>query len=91
VHPPLRITVPDESLADALRRRLRSFEVEAKPVGRRVDLEIALRDRNPERRINDVLRTVDRWLVSSGVASVQVHLDGNTYTLHAPVEEEASA
>jgi hypothetical protein len=91
VHPPLRITVPDESLADALRRRLRSFEVEAKPVGGRVDLEIALRDRNPERRINDVLRTVDRWLVSSGVASVQVHLDGNTYTLHAPVEEEASA
>jgi len=91
VHPPLRITVPDESLADALRRRLRSFDVETRPVDGQIDLEVALRDRNPERRINDVLKTVDRWLVSSGVASVQVHLDGSTYTLHAPVEEEASA
>ena len=91
MHPPLRITVPDESLADALRRRLRSFEVEARPVSGRIDLEIALRERNPERRINDVLKTVDEWLVSSGVVSVQVHLDGNTYTLHAPVEEKASA
>jgi hypothetical protein len=91
VHPPLRITVPDESLADALRRRLRSFGVETRPVDGHIDLEVALRDRNPERRINDVLRTVDRWLVSSGVAFVQVHLDGNTYTLHAPIEEEASA
>jgi hypothetical protein len=91
VHPPLRITVPDESLADALRRRLRSFDVETRPVDGQIDLEVALRDRNPERRINDVLKTVDRWLVSSGVASVQVQLDGNTYTLHAPVEEEASA
>jgi len=91
VHPPLRITVPDESLADALRRRLRSFDVETRPVDGQIDLEVALRDRNPERRNNDVLKTVDRWLVSSGVASVQVHLDGSTYTLHAPVEEEASA
>ena len=91
MHPPLRITVPDESLADALRRRLRSFDVETRPVDGQIDLEVALRDRNPERRINDVLKTVDRWLVSSGVASVQVHLDGSTYTLHAPVEEEASA
>ena len=90
MHPPLRITVPDQSLVDALRHRLRSFEVEARPVDGHVDLEIALRDRNPERRINDVLKTVDRWLASSGVASVQVHLDGTTYTLHAPVEEEAS-
>jgi hypothetical protein len=91
VHPPLRITVPDASLADALRRRLGSFDVEARPVDGHVDLEVALRDRNPERRINDVLRTVDQWLVSTGVASVQVHLDGTTYTLHAPVEEELSA
>ena len=91
MHPPLRITVPDESLADALRRRLGSFDVEARPVDGHVDLEVSLRDRNPGRRITDVLRTVDRWLVSSGVASVQVHLDGTTYTLHAPVEEEASA
>jgi hypothetical protein len=90
MHPPLRITVPDESLADALRRRLRSFDVEARPVDGRVDLEIALRDRNPERRINDLLTTVDRWLVSSGVASVQVHLDGHTYTLHAPAEEAST-
>ena len=91
MHPPLRITVPDASLADALRRRLGSFDVEARPVDGHVDLEVALRDRNPERRINDVLRTVDQWLVSTGVASVQVHLDGTTYTLHAPVEEELSA
>lgn len=90
MHPPLRITVPDESLADALRRRLRSFDVEARPVDGHVDLEIALRDRNPERRINDVLKTIDQWLVSSGVASVQVHLDGNTYTLHAPVAEASA-
>ena len=38
-----------------------------------------------------MLKTVDRWLVSSGVTSVQVHLDGNTYTLYAPAPEEGSA
>jgi hypothetical protein len=91
VHPPLRITVPDQSLAETLRRRLREFEVEAQPVDGHVQLEIALRDRNPERRISDVLHTVDTWLVSSGVGSVQIHLDGNSYTLHAPVATERAS
>jgi hypothetical protein len=62
--------------------------VQARSVDGHVELEVALRDRNPETRINDVLHTVDRWLISSGVASVQVHLDGTTYTLHAPAEVE---
>ena len=91
MHPPLRITVPDESLAETLRRRLRKFDVEAQPVDGHVQLEIALRERNPERRIGDVLHTVDRWLVSSGVESVQVHLDGNSYTLHAPAPTEGAS
>jgi hypothetical protein len=90
MHPPLRITVPDESLAETLRRRLRAFDVEAQAVDGHVDLEVALRERNPERRIKDVLHTVDTWLVSTGLESVQVHLDGNSYTLHAPAATEGA-
>ncbi len=77
----------DETLAEVLRRRLRGFDVQARSVDGHVELEVALRGK-AETRINDVLHTVDRWLVSSGVASVQVHLDGTTYTLHAPAEVE---
>ena len=83
MYAPLRITVPDETLAQALQRRLRPFDVETHSRDGRVELEIALRDRNPERDINHVLKTVDGWLDSSGIRSVQVHLDGNAYTLNA--------
>jgi hypothetical protein len=39
---------------------------------------------NPERRIVNALSAIDAWLASAGIGSVRVHLDGSSYTLHAP-------
>jgi hypothetical protein len=84
MHPELRIELPDEARAESLRRLLQPFEVETVPVDGYVELRIALLDRNPEGRVVDALNAVDTWLLTAGLASVRVHLDESTYTVHAP-------
>ncbi len=83
-HQPLRIEVPDETHAAGLRRRLQPLDVETVDVDGRVEVRIELVDRNPENRVADVLSAIDSWLPTAGLAFVRVHLDGSTYTLHAP-------
>lgn len=84
MHPPLRIEVSDASLAEDLRRQLQPFDVDTIVVDGRAEVRIHLTQRNPERRIVDVLNAIDSWLLTAGVPSVRVHLDGNSYTLNAP-------
>jgi hypothetical protein len=83
-HQPVRIEVPDETHAAGLRRRLQPFDVETVAVDGRIEVRIELLDLNPERRVVDVLNAIDSWLPTAGLAFVRVHLDGSTYTLHAP-------
>lgn len=47
-------------------------------------MQIHLSQRNPESRVVSVLNAIDAWLLTAGVPSVRVHLEGHTYTLHAP-------
>jgi hypothetical protein len=84
MHPPLRIELPDEGCAESLRRLLQSFEVETVAVNGSFEVRIDLLDRNPEARVVDALNTIDRWLPTAGLPFVRVHLDGSSYTLHAP-------
>lgn len=84
MHPPLRVEVSDASLAEDLRRRLQPFDVDTVTVDGRAEVQVHLTQRNPESRVVSVLSAIDAWLLTSGVPSVRVHLDGNTYTLHAP-------
>jgi hypothetical protein len=84
MHPPLRIEVPEPTLAEDLRRQLQPFDVETVAVDGYTEVRINLTQRNPEARVVDVLNVVDAWLLAVGVPSVRVHLDGNSYTLHAP-------
>ena len=51
------------------------------------EVRIDLLDRNPEVRVVDALNTIDRWLLTAGLPFVRVHLDGSSYTLHAPPVE----
>ena len=83
-HQPLRIEVPDEAHAAELRRRLQPFDVETVAVDGRVEVRIELLDLNPESRVVNVLNAIDGWLPAAGLEFVRVHLDGSTYTLHAP-------
>lgn len=84
MHPELRIELPDEARAESLRGLLEPFDVETVPVDGYVELRITLLDRNPEGRVVDALNAVDTWLLTAGLASVRVHLDESTYTVHAP-------
>jgi hypothetical protein len=84
MHAPLRVELPDEAHAESLRRLLRPFEVETVAVDGGLEVQIDLLDRNPEARVVDALDVIDRRLLSAGLPSVRVHLDGSSYTLHAP-------
>jgi hypothetical protein len=87
MHAPLRIEVPDETNADALCRLLRPFGVEAIAVNGHFEVRVELIARSPERRVVDALNAIDRWLPTAAISFVRVHLDGRTYTLHAPPGE----
>lgn len=84
MHPPLRIEIPDRSHATTLRRHLHPFGVDTVAVDGHYEIHVELIDRNPETRVTKALHAVDRWLLTADLPSVQVHLDGNTYTIHAP-------
>lgn len=85
MHPPLRIEVPDEAHAERLRGYLQTFDVETVAVDGHWEVRVGLFDRNPERRVVTALSAIDAWLSTAGVSSVQIHLDGSSYTLHAPL------
>ena len=84
--PPLKIEVPDETLAEQLRVRLRAFDAKVEQIDGRYDISVELIEVNPERRVVNVLNAIDTWLVTAGVEAVRIHLDGSVYTLHAPPE-----
>jgi hypothetical protein len=90
MHPHLTIELPDETLAEELRRRLQSFDVDAVEVDAHWELRIHLLERNPESRVTNALHAIDSWLPSAGVDYVCVRLDGSAYTLHAPPAPTAS-
>jgi uncharacterized protein with PIN domain len=90
MHPYLMIELPDETVAEELRRHLQSFDVDAVEAETHWELRIQLVERNPEIRIKSALRAIDSWLPEAGVESVRVHLDGRSYTLHAEPEEIAA-
>ena len=79
---PLRVEVPDETLAEALMRRLHSFPTEIGE-GRGFEVRVTLVG-NPDRAVTEVLHVVDEWLLDSGLERVRVHLDERTYTLNQP-------
>ena len=84
MHPPLRIEVPDDLNATTLRRELKPFGVEIIAVDGHYEVQVELIDRNPEQRVTSALNAIDAWLVTAGLPSIQLHLDGDTYTIHAP-------
>jgi hypothetical protein len=86
MHPYLTIEVPDETLAETLLRRLRSFTVDKVEVDAHWELRIHLVERNPESRVTTALHAIDSWLPEAGVDFVRVQLDGSSYVLHAPPE-----
>ena len=47
-------------------------------------MRIELLERNAESRVVDALNAIDLWLLTAGLPFVRVHLDGTSYTLHAP-------
>ena len=53
------------------------------------EIKVDFVERNPERRIMDVLNAIDRWLPTAGLPLVKVHLDGSSYTLSAVPTEPA--
>jgi len=83
-HPHLTIELPEEELAEELRRRLQSFDVDTVEVDSHWEVRIHLLERNPESRVTNALHAIDAWLPNAGVEFVRVHLDGSSYTLHAP-------
>ena len=87
MHPPLRIEVSDETLAEDLRRQLQPFDVDTVTVDGHAEVRIHLTQRNPEGRVVDALNAIDSWLLTAGVPFVRVHMDGSTYTLNAPARQ----
>jgi hypothetical protein len=90
MQPALTIEVPDELHASTLRGFLQPFDVETAPVNGFVELRVVLVDFNPESRVVAALNAIDTWLVTSGLPSVRVHLDGSSYTLHVQPAPEAA-
>ena len=88
MHPPLRIEVPDELHATTLSRQLQPFGVDTIAVDGRYEVQVELIARNPERRVTSALNAIDTWMLTAGLPSVQVHLDGTAYTIHAPTADD---
>jgi hypothetical protein len=84
VKEPLRIELPDERLARSLQEHLRLFDVDTAPVDGHFEVMVELHTFNPEQRVVDALSALDAWLPTVAVPAVRVHLDGTSYTLHAP-------
>ena len=80
----LTIEMPDETRAEALRRRLHAFDVDKVEVDAHWELRIHLRARNQESSVTTALHAIESWLPDSDIGFVQVHLDGSSYTLHSP-------
>jgi hypothetical protein len=88
MHAPIRIEVPDEEHAASLRRFLQLRDVATSTVNGHCEVSVDFIERNPERRIVDLLSAIDRWLPTTGLQHVQVHLDGSSYTLTTPAAHE---
>jgi hypothetical protein len=80
----LTIEMPDETLAEALRRHLHAFDVDKVEVDAHWELRVHLLARNSETRVTTALHAIESWLPMSDIDFVQVHLDGTSYTLHSP-------
>lgn len=80
----LSIELDDGAAAAALRSRLRSAGFDVEELDGRPLVRVDTLARNPERRIEEVLHAVERWLGGGGAASVTVHVDGAAYRLNAP-------
>jgi hypothetical protein len=79
----LAIELPGQELAEDLRRRLQSFDVDMVDAEEYWELRIHLLEQNPENRVTSALHAIDEWLPEAGVEFVRVRLDGSSYTLHA--------
>ena len=90
MHDYLTIELPDELLADELRREMQSFDVDTVDADDHWELRIHLLERNPESRVTSALHVIDSWLATARIESVRVRLDDSTYTLHAPATPAAS-
>lgn len=84
MHPPLRVEVPDEALAAALRTQLQQFDVDTVAVEGHWEVRVNLLKRNPESRVENALHAIDAWLLTAGIGSIRVQLDGHSYLLDAP-------
>lgn len=79
----LHIEAPSAPLALSLIERLNGFHAEVVPCGdERFQVRIDLDGRSgSDRALLDSLERVERWLESSELDSVEVHLDGHSYRL----------
>jgi uncharacterized protein with PIN domain len=82
-HPSLTIEVPNETLAEELRRHLQSFDVDKVEAEAHWELQVHLHKRNRDNRITSALHAIDSWLPKAGIDFVRVHVDGSSYTVHA--------
>jgi hypothetical protein len=90
MHSYLTIELPDEFLANELRREMQSFDVDTVDADDHWELRIHLLERNPESRVTSALHVVDSWLATAGVRSVRVRLNDSAHILHAPAAPAAS-
>lgn len=92
MHPELTIDLPDENRMEALRGQLHASDVDAVEVGAAWELRIRILASNRERGVTDALHAIDSWLShGASVDFVRVHLDGSSYTMHAPRDRIAQA
>jgi hypothetical protein len=79
------VEVPDQPSARALRSELEVLDVDTVAENGHWEVCIELGGRDQERRVVCILNSIDRWLPTTDLDSVRVHLGGSSYTLHAPV------